>query len=343
LIHGSSRLLLHGVQALLVAIVLVQPASRISGLEQGSQAVQELSLAPSPIGLLSDSPVLAAALAVGEAQPERPAEPAIRLARAEPPPEPFSYTVQVGDTLASIAERFDIDVPSLAVSNELDDPDLLTVGSLLQIPPVPGVVYRVGEGDTLNRIAARYELTTSAILSANNIENSELIQPGQALVLPGAKVYIARAPDPAPVAETVAETTAASSAPAAASSSALRWPAGGRITTYFGQVGWTSPRGHAGLDIAAPWGAPVAAAASGQVALATRSGGDYGILVVLEHGSGIRTVYGHLSELRVRNGQQVERGEIIGLVGSTGFSTGPHLHFEVRQNGSLRDPLSYLP
>ena len=110
-----------------------------------------------------------------------------------------------------------------------------------------------------------------------------------------------------------------------------------------GQVGWTSPRGHAGLDIAAPWGAPVRAAAAGRVAVATRAGGAYGTLVVIDHGDGLRTVYAHLSQLNVDPGESVERGELLGLVGSTGFSTGPHLHFEVLRNGALRDPIAYLP
>jgi murein DD-endopeptidase MepM/ murein hydrolase activator NlpD len=122
----------------------------------------------------------------------------------------------------------------------------------------------------------------------------------------------------------------------------MLWPARGPISTYFGFVGPLSPRGQAGIDIAAPMGAPVLAAQSGVVDLATRDGG-YGIYVVIDHGGGVRTLYAHLSQLLVSPGQSVGRGEQIGLVGSTGFSTGPHLHFEVRQNGALRDPLALLP
>jgi murein DD-endopeptidase MepM/ murein hydrolase activator NlpD len=123
----------------------------------------------------------------------------------------------------------------------------------------------------------------------------------------------------------------------------LLWPASGRITTHFGTVGWTSPRGHAGLDIAAPWGAPVLSAGSGRVLVATQAGGPYGYQIIVDHGDGLRTVYGHLSALQVETGQEVVRGEQIGRIGSTGFSTGPHLHFEVRHNGELRNPLSFLP
>jgi murein DD-endopeptidase MepM/ murein hydrolase activator NlpD len=247
------------------------------------------------------------------------------------------YTVRPGDSLAAIAERFDIDVPTLLGANDLDDPDLIPSGLELTILPLRGVLYRVADGDTLLRIAQRYEVEIRDILRANDLENSDLIVSGQDLLLPGAKPLVVR---------TSSQTLAAQviSPPAAGQVSlGFLWPANGPITTYFGEIGWTSPRGHSGLDIAAPWGAPVAAAAEGRVLVATRAGGPYGIQVILDHGGGLRTVYGHLSQLNVLPGEEVARGELIGLVGSTGFSTGPHLHFEVRQSGEPRNPLSFLP
>jgi murein DD-endopeptidase MepM/ murein hydrolase activator NlpD len=194
-------------------------------------------------------------------------------------------------------------------------------------------------------------------MRANAISDSERIAIGDELILPGARP-LARAP----AAAQTAENAPVELAPAARIASSrvelaaavvlppslgtypsFVWPSSGPITTYFGEVGWTAPRGHAGLDIAAPWGAPVRAAAGGQVIVATHAGGPYGVQVILDHGSGLRTVYGHLSALHVAPGERVERGELIGLVGNTGFSTGPHLHFELRQNGELRDPLRFLP
>lgn len=130
--------------------------------------------------------------------------------------------------------------------------------------------------------------------------------------------------------------------PRPAPGTGFTWPASGPITTYFGQVGPTSPRGHAGLDIAAPWGTPVVAAHTGQVVFAGPNGG-YGIQATLEHGYELSTLYAHLSQIYVASGEQVERGQVIGLIGSTGYSTGPHLHFEIRQDGTPRDPLGYLP
>jgi murein DD-endopeptidase MepM/ murein hydrolase activator NlpD len=121
------------------------------------------------------------------------------------------------------------------------------------------------------------------------------------------------------------------------------WPAHGVITTRFGEVGPYSPRGHAGLDIAAPSGTPIYAAAGERVVLAAMTGGGYGIQVLIEHPDGTETRYAHLSEARVGAGERVRGGELIGRMGSTGYSTGPHLHFEVIRDGAVRDPLRFLP
>lgn len=120
------------------------------------------------------------------------------------------------------------------------------------------------------------------------------------------------------------------------------WPTRGEITTYFGEVDRFSPRGHSGLDIAGPQGTPVVAADAGEVLKAYWNGEGYGGLIVIAHPSGYETWYGHLESFGVASGQQVKRGEQIGLMGSTGFSSGSHLHFEVRQGGQLRDPLAFL-
>ena len=120
------------------------------------------------------------------------------------------------------------------------------------------------------------------------------------------------------------------------------WPSTGVITTHFGEVGEYSPRGHAGLDIANDAGTPILAADEGEVVKASWNEDGYGNLIVIRHPSGYETWYGHLSRIGVEKGEQVSRGEQIGRMGSTGYSTGPHLHFEVRQDGELRDPLRFL-
>ncbi len=120
------------------------------------------------------------------------------------------------------------------------------------------------------------------------------------------------------------------------------WPTAGQITTYFGEVGRLSTRGHSGLDIAAPEGTPVVAADDGEILKAYWNEDGYGGLVIVGHPSGYETWYGHLDSFDVEKGDQVKRGQEIGLMGSTGFSTGPHLHFEVRQDGQVCDPLTFL-
>ncbi|MGZ4380743.1 MAG: murein hydrolase activator EnvC family protein [Gaiellaceae bacterium] len=127
--------------------------------------------------------------------------------------------------------------------------------------------------------------------------------------------------------------------PASPSAAGLIWPAAGPVTSPFG-MRWG--RMHDGIDIGAPMGAPIHAAASGTVIYAGWMPG-YGNLTVIDHGGGIATAYGHQSSLEVSVGDQVTQGQQIGLVGSTGHSTGPHLHFEVRVNGAPVDPMGYLP
>ncbi|MGI9604244.1 MAG: M23 family metallopeptidase, partial [Acidimicrobiales bacterium] len=122
-------------------------------------------------------------------------------------------------------------------------------------------------------------------------------------------------------------------------SASLSWPAGGVVTSRFGPR-WG--RMHQGIDIAAPSGTPVYAAAGGTVIQAGFNGG-YGNAVVIDHGGGLSTVYAHHSSLTVSAGQSVGAGTQVGLMGSTGNSTGPHVHFEVRINGTPYDPLAYLP
>jgi murein DD-endopeptidase MepM/ murein hydrolase activator NlpD len=120
------------------------------------------------------------------------------------------------------------------------------------------------------------------------------------------------------------------------------WPTPGQITTYFGERDRFSPRGHSGLDIAAAEGTPILAADGGEVIKAYWNRDGYGGLVIIAHPSGYETWYGHLDRFDVGEYDWVKRGQQIALMGSTGFSSGPHLHFEVRQNGQLRDPLKFL-
>ena len=150
---------------------------------------------------------------------------------------------------------------------------------------------------------------------------------------------------PATTAADGAQSAAAVSAPVPLPTAAFRpiWPLRGQITTYFGEVGPTSPHGHTGIDISAAWGTPVAAAADGVVVSQGDTGDGYGTKIVIDHPGGFETLYGHLSSAGVDAGDQVRQGQMIGREGSTGYSTGPHLHFEVHQGDDLVDPLALLP
>lgn len=123
------------------------------------------------------------------------------------------------------------------------------------------------------------------------------------------------------------------------SAAGLVWPVRGRVTSEYG---WRWGRMHQGIDIAAPTGTPIVAAKSGVVIQAGRMGG-YGNVVIIDHGGGFSTVYAHQSRIGTRTGQSVQQRQIIGYVGSTGHSTGPHLHFETRVNGKAQNPRRYLP
>jgi len=299
--------------------------------------------------------------AVAAASPSEPEVQSDEGPSSQPPPKPeptpeptFStYTVQTGDTVATIAARHGIQVESLLWNNpDLNsDPDSISIGQQLLIPSRDGILYTVKLGDTLTDIATLYEVEVENVVGfiSNEIGDVNSVSEGALLLLPGA------VPPPPPPPEMTPEPIFAAAAPGpsdagtivppdAVSGSGFAWPVYGPISEYYG-----APRGagtyHTGLDIDQTYnyGGPVAAAAAGQVVLATSNGYGYGTYVVIRHDNGYETLYGHLSAIYVSQGQYVSQGEAIGAIGSTGYSTGPHLHFEVRINGATVDPLNYLP
>jgi murein DD-endopeptidase MepM/ murein hydrolase activator NlpD len=243
----------------------------------------------------------------------------------------ITYTVQSGDNLSNLAERFDVDVDTLIWANSRleEDPDYLVISQTLLIPPVSGVLYTAQSGDTLDAIAKKFkgELRTMAELEYNStvISASTLISGTRIMIPGGEKPYPPRIVYINGVAVTV-------NAPRGGGR--FVWPAVGYISSFFG--------GHTGIDIAGPLGTPVYAADAGVVVLAGWNGG-YGYCVIIDHGNGWQTLYGHFSAYYAQSGQNVRRGQAIGKMGSTGNSTGSHLHFEMHRNGGLVNPLIYLP
>lgn len=225
------------------------------------------------------------------------------------------HVVAAGDTLWSIASRHGLTVEAVADTNRLESPDRLQVGLRLVLPgssqvrfAAPSGSHIVRTGDTAWSIARMHGTTVDALARANGLTDPARLAVGQVLTIrPEARA-------------------------------GLTWPSRGVITSRFGFRG---RRHHHGIDIAAPAGTAINAALDGAVTFAGWRAG-YGKLVILDHGGGLTTWYGHASELLARVGRRVRQGELIARVGATGNVTGPNLHFEVRRGDTPLDPLPFL-
>ncbi|NCN25472.1 hypothetical protein COT94_02195 [Candidatus Falkowbacteria bacterium CG10_big_fil_rev_8_21_14_0_10_37_14] len=254
--------------------------------------------------------------------------------------EPVSYVVKQGDTLSTIAQSFGISVNTVLWANNLTARSYIRPGDKLSILPVTGVLHKVTRGESIKSIASKYGVGETVILEINRLANANQIKIGQQILIPGGR----------PLSSVVAvvkksATTAASEraeiqeAKASASpvyGNKMNWPTVGfRITQYYS---WR----HNGLDIANKTGTPIYAADAGVVEVVGYNAGGYGNQIVINHGGGKKTRYAHLSAFAVKVGQEVGKGQNIGAMGSTGRSTGPHVHFEVMINGARYNPLNYV-
>jgi murein DD-endopeptidase MepM/ murein hydrolase activator NlpD len=244
----------------------------------------------------------------------------------------ITYTVQPGDTVQGIAISYGIQPETIMWSNSAveDAPDYLQIGQQLAILPIDGVYHTVAKGDTLDSIAKKYKAKIESItgVSFNNMQPPEYrIEPGMRLIVAGGeKPYVPK----------VVTAYTGSVPQGARGTGRFQWPTLGTLTQGY----WW---GHRALDLGAATGAPVYAADGGFVSFAGWTDIGYGNLIVIDHANGYATYYAHLSGFRVYAGQSVQRGQLIGLVGSTGNSSGPHLHFEIRYNHTLLNPGVYLP
>jgi len=243
-----------------------------------------------------------------------------------------TYTVQAGDTVQAIAAQFGLQPTTIMWANTAieDAPDLLRVGQEVIILPIDGVYHAVAVGETLESIAEEYKVESGAIVACeyNYLESPDYsIKEGMRLVVPeGEKPYVPK----------VVTTYAGSVPEGARGTGRFQWPVLGRITQGY----WY---GHRAIDIGAPTGSATVAADGGFISFAGWTDVGYGYLIVIDHANGFATYYAHLSNIYVFEGQAVERGQVIGAVGSTGWSTGPHLHFETRYYGAQQNPRAYLP
>ncbi len=247
---------------------------------------------------------------------------------AKPRDQIITYAVQSGDTLATIARKFDVSVESIKWAGDLSS-DELSIGQELKIPPVSGIVHKVHEGETIYSIAKKYKTDAQKIVNFPFNDFADLdtfaLTVGQTLivpdgVMPEAPAYIAT--PPAFVGKPIA-------------SGRLLWPTNGIITQY---PVWY----HMAFDIANPTAPGVMAAEAGVVTFTGFMRFGYGNYIMVDHGGGLSTLYAHLSEYYVKAGDRVARGQVIGRMGSTGRSTGTHLHFETRMNNVPVNPGQYF-
>lgn len=266
----------------------------------------------------------------------------------------ITYTVQLGDNLFVIADMYGLKPETVLWGNFAtlkDNPEILMPEQILNILPVDGTYYQWQAGDTLKGVAAFFKTNAEDIINypGNHIDLTTIasgeptIQDGTWLIIPGGK-RVLKDWGPPPISRSnpaVARYYGPGSCGAiyegAIGSGVFVWP-----TTAHSISGYTYSGIHPAIDIAGALGNAVYAADSGVVVYAGWSNYGYGNLIVIDHGNGWQTAYAHLSNIGVSCGQSVSRGIMIGALGSTGNSTGPHLHFEMSINGSKVNPLDYV-
>jgi len=251
----------------------------------------------------------------------------------------ISYTVQAGDTISTIAKKFDLSEDTIRWENNLTG-DAITVGDQLQILPVTGIAHKVQSGDTIYSIAKKYNIDAQPIADfpGNDFVNPQTFSlvAGEIVIVPGGVKPEEQVSPQYIKTQYLAQTPPDTGA---ASVGGFVWPTHGTMNQY---VSWY----HTGIDIGIHEGTPLVAAQTGVVEGAYPSGWNsgYGTYIIIHGDNGYSTLYGHMSALNVGVGQRVVAGKtLIGWSGNTGHSTGPHLHFEVRSSSGNVNPLSYLP
>lgn len=239
----------------------------------------------------------------------------------------FSYRIKKGDMIGKIAAKYDVSQDTLISINKIKSSRTIQVGQYIKIPSKPGILYEVkNDGETLDKIAKQYEIDMAECATVNHVSTSGTLSAGDMLFLPGAKL------DWVALQEINGDL--------------FRKPirAAWRYTSGFGyrENPFNGSRSyHNGIDMACPTGTSIYAALPGKV-VQTGYSATYGNFVIVAHHSGYKTLYGHMSAILCVPGQSVSQESRIGRVGSTGLSTGPHLHFTVYKNGKAINPLGLM-
>lgn len=252
------------------------------------------------------------------------------LVSVKPRDKIIDYKVLGGDTLASIAKKFDISVDTIKWANDLKN-DTIKASQILKIPPITGVVHKVKSGDNIYSIAKKYKVDAQKIVNFPFNDFTDLdtfaLAVGQNIFVPDGVIEEENVISPS---RFYAQIKAG-----VKGTSNFIWPTSGLITQY---PVWY----HTALDIANNALPPVLASDTGTVTFAGCINWGYGCHIIIDHANGYQTLYGHLSAINVSPGQAVSQGQKIGNLGSTGRSTGPHLHFEIRSGGAPLNPLNFL-
>lgn len=328
------RLASHAAVALLLVLFLILGSFQVDSITLASEAANLALLGGNSVPNAVDSPLASVTRPYyrGNAQARITRQIQAHTAIPDRPRlEVITYAVQSGDTAQKIAELFGLQPTTLMWSNQEMEksPDLLRVGQVLTILPLDGVYHTVELSETLESLAEEYEVDVAAIAdcSFNELSEDGVLGVGAKLIIPGgSKPYQARQ-----------VTTYEGPVPTEASGAGIfYWPSSGVLTQGY----WY---GHRAIDIGASVGTAIIASDGGYVSFAGWTDVGYGYLIVLDHANGYQTYYAHLSNIFVLEGESVYAGQVIGAMGNTGNSTGPHLHYEIRYNGYPTNPLIYLP
>ncbi len=268
--------------------------------------------------------------------------PGAQIVRGGPRTEPVEYIIEAGDNLSGIAYRFGVSIATILWENKLNLNSVLRLRQKLTILPVTGLSHKVVKGDTVKKLAKTYRVDEAEIIKFNKLkEDGSNLVIGEPIIVPNGVKPASAVPASARIAQTRGSVARPPSSGQAPSMSGFVWPAGVRIITQY--YGWR----HHAIDVAGGnFSTPIYAAKAGTV-VTSQCGwnGGYGCYVVLDHGGGVKTIYGHNSRLLVSVGDYVPTGETVALMGNTGNvrgKTGIHLHFEVLVNGVRKNPLSYV-
>jgi murein DD-endopeptidase MepM/ murein hydrolase activator NlpD len=241
------------------------------------------------------------------------------------------YTVRAGDTISGVAKMFNVSVNTILWANNLSSKSVLKTGQVLTILPVTGIKYTVEKNDTVLDIAKRYHADVDEIYSYNDLDQNSKLFVGQSIIIPDAEIGSVVAVSTRPVVRAlngmiVPEDPVLVNVKGLPSYSGYySCPAVGVLTQAL--------HGRNAVDIAGPIGTPLRASADGAVTISKSNGtwnGGYGNFVVISHDNGTQTLYGHMQKTIVNAGENVSKGDIIGYIGISGLTTGPHVHFEVR-------------